>query len=276
MLDKTLGIRQQMLSLEDSHDRLKLLENKYKDDTAYIVATGPSLKNYEIQKMRAYLSDKFVIGIKQAYDVLGDVIDIHLMNFCNCKFYDYKDNNSTIVSWIVAMQDQPHYIIQNNMRCDFMMPLIRNHAGHENTLASKRDFHNMLISKSFERPWGSGIMYEGALPMAIHCGSKRIVTLGWDIGELNKDDEGKDFIKYDHFYAYGRDNEKTEYDEVNVQKLAVGGSSGMSYNETKMVVDSTEDLHYFLESIGVELNICSDRNPAFNKIKRIGLEECSE
>ena len=273
MLNRTRGIRQQMLSLEDSKDRLQLLKNKYEGETAYIVATGPSLRNHKSEKMIEYLSDKFVIGIKQAYDVLGDVIDVHMMNFCNCKFYDYMDNNSTIVSWIVAMQDQPNYIIQNNMRCDFMMPLTRNHAGHENTLASKRDFHNMLISKSFERPWGSGIMYEGALPMAIHCGSKRIVTLGWDIGDLKEDDEGKSFIKYDHFYAHGEDMQKTEYDGVNVQKLGVGGSSGMSFDETKMVVDSTEDLHYFLESIDVDLNICSDRNPAFNKIKRIEFQE---
>ena len=157
-----------------------------------------------------------------------------------------------------------------------MMPLIRNHAGYENTLANKRDFENMLIEKSFERPWGSGIMYEAGLPMAIHCGSKKIVTIGWDIGDLNKDDKGKSFIKYDHFYAYGKDMEKTEYDGINVQKLPVGGSSGMSFDETQMVVDSTEDLHYFLESIGVELNIVSDRNPASDKIKRIELKEISK
>lgn len=276
MLNRTANIRNEMMKLDDSYERVQSLSNKYVDKTAYIVATGPSLRNYDVEKMKEFLSDKFVIGIKQAYDVLGDIIDIHLMNFCNCKFYNYDTNESTIVSWIVAMQDQPNYIIENNMRCDFMMPLIRNHAGHENTLAHRKDFENMLIEKSFERPWGSGIMYEGALPTAIHCGSKKIVTIGWDIGELTKGDEDKSFIKYDHFYAYGKDMEKTEYDEINVQKLDVGGSSGMSFDETKMVVDSTEDLHYFLESIGVELNIVSDRNPAYKGIKRIELEECCE
>ena len=98
--------------------------------------------------------------------------------------------------------------------------------------------------------------------------------MGWDIGVLNKGDEGKNFIKYDHFYADGKDMGKTEYDGIKVQKLTTGGSSGMSFDETQMVVDSTEDLHYFLESIGVELNIISDRNPAYKGIKRITLEDC--
>jgi hypothetical protein len=118
-------------------------------------------------------------------------------------------------------------------------------------------------------------MYESALPIALYCGCKKIVTIGWDIGILDSKNEGKAHIKYDHFYSEGTDGEKTKYSE-HVMKTPVGGSAGMSHDETKMVVDSTEDLHKFLESIGVELNIVSDRNPAFNKIKRIELEECNE
>ena len=92
------------------------------------------------------------------------------------------------------------------------------------------------------------------------------------VGVLNEEDKGKKFVRYDHFYADGKDGSKTEYDGVNVIKLPVGGSAGMSYDETKMVIDSTEDLHHFLEGIGVELNICSSINPSSDKIKRIELD----
>jgi hypothetical protein len=153
-----------------------------------------------------------------------------------------------------------------------MLPLTRNWGGYENTIAYKRDFESLLIEKTFERPWGSGIMYESGLPIALYAGCKKIVTIGWDIGVLNEEDKGKKFVRYDHFYADGKDGSKTEYDGVNVIKLPVGGSAGMSYDETKMVIDSTEDLHHFLEGIGVELNICSSINPSSDKIKRIELD----
>ena len=270
MLKRTSHIRQKMLLLDESFDRLQLLKDKYKDKTAYILATGPSLGNHNVNKLKEFLSDKFVLGIKQSYDLYRDVTDIHLMNFCNYKDYNY--NEDTIVSWIVYMQNQPHYILQNNITCDFMMPLVRNHAGYENTIAYRRDFDSLLIDKSFERPWGSGIMYESALPIALYCGCKKIVTIGWDIGILDSKNKGKAHIKYDHFYSEGVDGEKTKYGE-HVIKTPVGGSAGMSHDETRMVVDSTEDLHKFLESIGVELNIVSDRNPASDKIKRIELDE---
>jgi hypothetical protein len=154
-----------------------------------------------------------------------------------------------------------------------MMPLCSNNEGHENTLAAKRDFENLLIENTFPRPWGSGIMYESALPLALHCGVKKIVTIGWDIGSVNDEDKGKEKIKYDHFYSNGKDGHKTSYDGVNVVKYPVGGSSGMSFNETKMVIDSTEDLYKFLQSIDVELEIVSDINPSHESIPRTNIPE---
>jgi hypothetical protein len=238
MIDKTTHIKQKMLSLDDSFERLKLLKDQYKGETAYIVATGPSLKNYNKEKLKLFLKDKFVLGVKQSYDVLKDIVDIHLLNFCNYKHFQYTNIEKTIISWIVYMQNQPSYIIQNNIPCDFMMPLTRNHAGFENTLAAKKDFQNMLIETSFQRPWGSG----------------------------------KKYIKYDHFYSEGEDGSKPKYGE-NILSLPVGGSAGMSFEETKIVIDSTKDLYNFLKSINVELNIVSDRNPAYKNIPRIQIPE---
>ena len=39
MLKRTSQIKQEMLSLDESFDRLQLLRDKYKDKTAYILAT---------------------------------------------------------------------------------------------------------------------------------------------------------------------------------------------------------------------------------------------
>ena len=274
MHKNTSNIKNHIISqYNESYDRIKYLKDQYKGETAYIITCGPSLKNYDLDKLKFFLKDKFVLGVKQSYDILGDIIDIHLLNFCNHKNYKYKNLENTIVSWVVYMQDQPYYILQNNIPCDFMMPLCRNRGGHENTLAFKGDFENLLIDNSFARPWGSGIMYESALPLALYCGAKNIVTIGWDIGSINEKDKGKERIKYDHFYAEGKDGEKTPYDGVNVIKAPVGGSSGMSFNETKLIADSTEGLYKFLQSINVNLSIVSDRNPAHESIPRIEIPE---
>tara|TARA_R100001463_G_scaffold92749_3_gene147539 strand:+ start:6257 stop:7072 length:816 start_codon:yes stop_codon:yes gene_type:complete len=270
MLDRTKEIRYQMLQLDDSFERLKCLHNRYEDQTAYVLAPGPSLGNHDVQKLKDFLSDKFVVGIKQMYDLYSEVTDIHLMNFDNYKDYEYND--STIACWIVYMPNHAPYIIQNDIRCDFMMPLTRNWGSYETTIAAQRDFESLLIERSFERPWGAGIMYESGLPIPLYTGCKKIITIGWDIGVLKKEDEGKKHIRYDHFYAKGKDGEKTAYDGINVKKMPVGGSAGMSYEDTKRVIDSTEDLHKFMESIGVDFSICSTINQASDKIKRIELD----
>ena len=77
MRKNTPNIKQKMLSLDDSFERLKLLKDQYKGETAYIVATGPSLGNYDKDKLKTFLKDKFVLGIKQSYDLLEDIVDIH-------------------------------------------------------------------------------------------------------------------------------------------------------------------------------------------------------
>ena len=46
----------------------------------------------------------------------------------------------------------------------------------------------------------------------------------------------------------GKDGEKPEYGE-NILSLPIGGSTGMGFEETKIVIDSTEDLYKFLQSI---------------------------
>ena len=98
-------------------ERLHLLKDKYKDETAYIVGCGPSLKNYNLNKLKSFLQDKFVLGIKQTYDILEDIIDIHLLNFCNFAEYDWS-NNESIVTWAIFEQFHPQMIFQNKLECD--------------------------------------------------------------------------------------------------------------------------------------------------------------
>jgi hypothetical protein len=96
MKSQTKDLRSKLLSLEESEDRLKVLKNQYKGDTAYIVAAGPSLKNYSTDYLNEFFSNKLCLPIKQTYNFLREVADFHLLNFCNFAPYDWSNNQSII------------------------------------------------------------------------------------------------------------------------------------------------------------------------------------
>ena len=226
------------------------------------------------------MSDKLVIGIKQTYDLFYEEMDYQLLNAVNIKTYDYKTDN-TIVVWTVYQQDQPYYIINNDVPCDFMTPIYRNHGSIHNTIAAIGDWSEIGFDVSFERPWGPGLMYELAIPLAteffrplsMYLGCKKIVTIGWDIGVLREHEKGQQYINYDHFYQKGRDKHKVEYDGVNVERLPIGGSGGITYDEVKMNIEGALGLYKYLKGRGIDFSIVSDRNPASELIPRKTMKE---
>ena len=121
----TKKLKQEMQNFDESHQRLEILKDKYDGETAYIVTGGPSLNNHNVDELKSFLSDKLVIGIKQTYDLFYEQMDFQLLNAVNIKTYDYKTDD-TIVVWTVYQQDQPYYIIDNDVPCDFMTPIYRN------------------------------------------------------------------------------------------------------------------------------------------------------
>ena len=60
MRSLTPKLRQKLLTLEDSEDRIKLLKDKYKGETAYIIAGGPSLKKSSEEYLNEFFKDKYV------------------------------------------------------------------------------------------------------------------------------------------------------------------------------------------------------------------------
>jgi len=143
-------------------------------------------------------------------------------------------------------------------------------------VASQEDWEEISFDKSFERPWGPGLMYELAIPLSMYLGCKKIVTIGWDIGVLREHEKGQQYINYDHFYQKGRDKNKVEYDNVNVERLPIGGSGGITYDEVKINIEGALGLYEYLKTQNIDFNIVSDRNPASEKIPRKTMMELYE
>jgi len=264
MKEITKQLSKKILSSDYVDERLEMLKDKYKDETVYIIAAGPSLNNYKIEELKQKLDDKLVFCIKQSYDIYRDICDFMFVNFCNISPFDYK--NETIVSWAYWFDQHPMAIQQNGWKADLLFPVTRNQSHdtlgrYGNSIASKGDWNNIRFEASLERPWGPGLMYELAVPLAIHLGVKRIVTIGWDIGDINKWKDSNDPTER-HYLDHCYSNEKTIYEKFSVDAA-----------EMKLIASSVEHMYEYLKSIGVEFNIMSDQNPASDVVPRIKFSE---
>jgi len=270
---QTPKLRQELLTLEDSEERIKLLKDKYKGETAYIIAGGPSLKKYSEEYLNEFFKDKLCMPIKQSYNMLKGVADFHLLNFCNFAPYDWSDNNS-IVTWAIFEQFHPQMIAENNLASDVYIPIFRNNPNTGGgvgpnkmiySLAEKEDWESMKLDHpeyGFNQPWGPGIMYEMAIPLALYLGCSKIVTVGWDIGDLSTFDKGLEDdtqrVFQEHFYG-------DKHNDIVYAKTSMGPREILS------VAKATKGIYYWLKEQGVEWNIDSETNPGYENIPRVKL-----
>ena len=262
MINYTHEIRRKMLEFEEITDRLDVLKDTYKGKKCYIVGAGPSLKNYDVDYIKDKLKGELVITIKQAYEMLEEVVDIQILNFANYREYDYKGNNP-IVMWELYEQFHVDMILKNNLKCDLMLPTSGNWEQHEETKfkhsqCGSLSFDDWTLDKTLNRQFGPSLIFEMAIPIALHLGVNEIVTLGWDIGDISKFDniESKEFFQ-EHF---DNSSEKIVYAKTPQTRL-----------ELETIINSTEFLNKWLIEKGVDFKIISDRNPSHESIERIEL-----
>jgi len=260
MKNKTKKILEVFNSLDSVEKRMDEIKDAYKDETMYIVASGPSLNNYAPNKLKEILSDKLVVCIKQSYHQLKDITDILLLNFTNLSPYTFNPN--TIVTWLYWFQNHPQIVFEK-FKGDLLFPIYRNDDipnKMTQSIAYKGDYENMMFDKGLPRPWGPGLMYELGIPLAVHLGVKKIVTLGWDVGNLDlwegQEDSERHFV--DHYYS----DETQLFDRFKIDAT-----------EIKLIANSMVGIYNYLQTIGVEFNIISDRNPVGSEVPRIKLED---
>lgn len=269
MHKNTLPLLKQIYQYEYVPERLQVLKDAYKDETCYIVSAGPSLKNFSRQQLYEKLHDKLVISVKQSFNILKNIADFHVLNFTNFQPYDYKGTNNIVV-WEVFEQYHPEMVLKNNLKCELMFPVIGNRDPDtikkiNESQAGKLNFEDFTLDKTLNRMYGPGIMYETVIHLALYLGVKRIVTLGWDIGDINKfkTNDPREDAWQDHFYE--------GYEGVNLGHNISYAKTPMNLHEVNTVVNSVEYLNKWLLSKGVEFNIISDRNPAHESVPRIEL-----
>ena len=260
----TKSLKKKILQFEDIPDRLNVMKDWYTDQTCYIVSAGPSLKEIDINYLNSKLKDKLVISIKQAFNLLKEVSDFHVLNFTNFEPYDYTNSKDAITIWEVFEEYHPQMILENNFNCELMLPCVGNHESDlvkriDASQAGTESFDDWTLDKTINRMYGPGIMYEIVIHLAVHLGVNEIITVGWDIGDINKFKQTDLYedVWQDHFYE-GSDNIKY-------------AKTPMNFHEVNTVVKSVKYLNEWLDSKGIGFKIISDRNPADKSIERIKL-----
>ena len=270
---QTQELKKKLLQFDDPQERLNSLKDQYKGETAYIIAGGPSLNKYTPEYLKEFFKDKLTISIKQAYEMLKEETDFHILNFTNFKPYNWT-NNKSIVLWEIFEQFHYDMISQNNYECDMLVPVYRNNPmtgggiGPDKmsySVAERGDFEYLKLDHpevGMNQPWAPGIMYEVCIPLAMFLGCSKIVSVGWDIGDLssfaNGDEDDTQRVFQEHFY--GNDHEQIVY-----------AKTSMGPREIKSVAKSTEGMYYWLKENGVDWELASDRNPGYGKIPRVEL-----
>ncbi len=255
MLQITKDLKHKISQLDSVEERISLTKNIYKNKTAVIVLTGPTLKDHDYNKMRDIFKreDIAVIAVKQAYDVTLNTTDFHILNPWNIDRKNptkYKDNN-TVVFWNVAKSFQKEHldiISNNNHPCDIWVPCLNPpYITDNDTIQATCNFDKWKdLENKTQLHWGKSILYSTVLPLVLHLGCKDIITIGWDFksSKTLKD-------KSEHFY----DTNKS--------------ISDFNSKDDMEMIRSTSKLYDWCINNNVTIKILSNVNPCDKRFERI-------
>lgn len=246
----TKQIKSRIRDLDSIRGKLAFLENAYLDEPCYMLATGPSLGAIWNDDLKDFLSDKLVIAVKQAYDLAPEIMDFHLLNPWNYQPYDYKGQEPIILA---SKGDKDPETPGMEPDLLFHVPEPSN---WEKRLATTFHFDKYLFSKTLNRPWGPGIVYELGFYLMIHLGVKEIITLGWDLGDVNSP-------TMEHFFH--------EESATSKKSDGVANKPRIRGFEVADIANSTPAAYYWLRSKGINLYVASDRSMVDPVVPRISI-----
>jgi hypothetical protein len=242
-------IKNRIANLDTVEERLKCLKDLCINETMYLVSCGPSINKIELDLLKDKLKDKLVFCVKQAYDLIPEICDVHIMNTHNWKQYTYTSNPITVYGVAQSyLNEQLYRISTEQTKCDLWFPVINPPyiTDNESTSYSKNFDNFFMLGNQYRTMWGKGVLYELVFPLAVYMGIKKIITIGWDIVSYSNEHE--------HYYSDP-------------------GECAPQPGENVQLIESTSELYNWLTRNNIELQILSDINPADQRIKRININE---
>jgi hypothetical protein len=284
MHQKTSKIKSKIRNASTLKEKIAILSNSYKDVDCVILTAGPSINDIELSQLRKFLKNKVIIAVKQTYNLVPDLVDIHLINTDNYQLYDFLENDPIKIKVSVdgiraktpCYHEDLNFFINKSVAVD-----------KKDSLAYTREFAKYKILDSISRPWGPGIMYEIGvyLPQLLGCG--KLFVIGWDLGVRKSDNIPRFYEKksvLNLLETFFKQKMPNFYNEILLRfinkfnsfrfifnKSVVLNKPVISRNEASFICDSSFELYQWLLSESVEMFVISERSMLDSRITRIQL-----
>ena len=248
----TKKLKQDILNLETIEERLNHLKDKFKGKKAIIIATGPTLANHiDDLKLLHDRDDIVILSIKQGYDYIRGQSDFHIVNtynFDKYKGFEYEHMDTIIfygLSKSYVPQQMEKLVIKPHP-CDIWVPVVNPPFISYEECIHMGNYDKMLMLQDEPQSWwGTSILWEQAMPMALLLGCKDITTIGWD------STTGEHVFKHKDV------------------KFAVDSGEGVNKTRTEDVINNSHHLYDFCINNNIDFKMISKVNPCDPRIKRI-------
>lgn len=248
MHSKTKQLKEEILSLETVEERLNYLKGTFKGKKAVILAPGPSLKEHDLTLL-SNRDDIVILAIKQAYNNIKGQADFHIVNTYNFdKYNGYKyEHLDTIIFYGLSksyVSQQMEKLAIKPHPCDIWVPVMNPpYITYEQCMHKSGDWDKMLmLQKEPHTWWGTSILFEQAIPIALLLGCSKIYTIGWDM-------------------TTGQHS----YNHKEVEFTPMSGEEQKTLDSVK----GTKQLFDWCKNKNVEINILSKINKADSRFKRL-------
>lgn len=248
MNSKTKHLKEKILNLETIEERLNYLKNTFKNKKAVILAPGPSLNHHDLSPLKNR-DDVVILTIKQAYDSIQGQSDFHIVNTYN--FDKYKGYNYEHLDTIIFYGLAKSYVSQQIEKlsikphpCDIWVPIMNPpFISYKQCMHKSGDWDKMLMLQNEPHTWwGTSILFEQAIPLALLIGCTKIYTVGWDMT-----------------------TNQHSYDHKKVDFTPMDGEEEKTLDSIK----GTSSLYNWCKKQNININIISDINAADQRFTRL-------
>ena len=192
---------------------LDSLNNILNGKSVVILTCGPSLNEYDKEKIKTFSQNKVVICIKETINEFSDICDIFIANESRYRDYDLNKYNC------FKIYQKGSKIFKNKVdHYDFIVEEDYSYRKKKKQLLIDKNFDNFTFDNTPLRPWGPGILYETVFYLCHHMGVKNIYTIGWDLID-NKMENITHYFEnnQDNYYRkslkFGKNCEECKYEK---------------------------------------------------------------
>ena len=223
------------------------LRKKYQDKECVILSCGPSLKEYQQDKIINFCKDKIVICIKEAVIEFEYICNYFVFNRWRVRNYNIKNKKITVLC-----QTTPnHPTCPGKNRVDIIIPHDRDFK--RKCLLKNHDFELNNFDKKISRTWGPGILLETVFYLCLYMGIKNCYTIGWDLTDT------KNLGTIEHYFDKNSDKKYSE----SISTL------NMDYkDEMKLYHENIFFAYEYFKKKGMNIIVCGKKSFVDERIPR--------